>query len=93
MNEQIEKMMAAENDSKRQARIQGRDFPWKCPVFSLAFALGKLTRIIYWVEDEIRIAKIAKCDLVEELRESAHYLLRTAQLIEDENEEDKSCKN
>jgi len=92
MDDQIKKMLFAESESFRQARIMGMDYPWKSPVFCIAFGLGKLSRVIWWDRDDIRVARIAPVNLAEELREAAHYLLRAAHLVENPDSKETDSK-
>ena len=84
MKRQIEKMLAASKDSRRLAREDATNFPWILPVFAVAFAIGKLSRVVKLCDGMIRLAEISAADMAEELREAAHYLLRAADLLENE---------
>ena len=54
MKRQIEKMLAASKDSRRQAREDATNFPWILPVFAVAFAIGKLSRVVKLCDGMIR---------------------------------------
>jgi len=79
---QIQKMLAASDDPRRRFREQATNFPWISPVFAVAFAIGKLSRVVKLQNGMIRLAEMAAADMAEELRESAHYLLRAAALLD-----------
>lgn len=83
MNTQIEKMLAAARDRRRQAREQATNLPWTIPVFAVSFAIGKLSRLVGLYDGMIRLVDIPVADMAEELRESAHYLLQAADLLEE----------
>jgi len=92
MKRQIEKMLAASRDSRRQAREDATNFPWILPVFAVAFAIGKLSRIVKLHDGMIRLTEIPAIDMAEELREAAHYLLRAAALLEGKEEIDAAAE-
>ena len=85
MKRQIEKMLAASTDPRRQSREDATNLPWILPVFAVAFAVGKLSRIVKLHDGMIRLVEMSAADMAEELRESAHYLLQAAALLESED--------
>ena len=85
MKNQIDKMLAASNDPRRKSREHATNFPWVLPVFAVAFAVGKLSRIVKLHDGMIRLVEMNAADMAEELRESAHYLLQAAALLESED--------
>jgi hypothetical protein len=88
MNRQIEKMLAAEKDPRRIARMDGIDLPWTSAVFAVVFALGKFSRIVKFSGQSISIQAVDKRHTAEECREAAHYLLRAAELLEHAEDEE-----
>ncbi len=85
MKRQIEKMLASSTDPRRQTREAAADLPWVMPVFAVSFAIGKLSRVVKLCDGMIKLVGVNKGDLAEELRESAHYLLQAAKLLESES--------
>ena len=84
MMRQISKMMLNHQDPKRRAREFSTNLPWNFPIFSIAFALGKLSRVVCFTPLRIRMTATCPMKAAEECREAAHYLLRAAQLLEEE---------
>ena len=82
MKRQIDKMLVAATDPRRKAREEATNFPWILPVFAVTFAVGKLSRIVKLHDGMIRLVEMDAADMAEELRESAHYLLQAAALLE-----------
>jgi hypothetical protein len=89
MNRQIEKMLAAEKDPRRVVRRGGIDLPWTSPVFAVAFALGKLTRVVRFDGRGIRLVGKNSSHVKEEIMETASYLIRACELLERETERDR----
>ncbi len=87
MRWQIEKMLQAIGDPRRTSRSDGADFPWMSPSFAIAFAIGKLSRIVRFSHRGIQITQTMDESLMaEELREAASYLLRAASLLDPEDD-------
>ena len=82
MMRQIAKMMMTHDDPKRRARELSTNLAWNNPVFSIAFALGKITRVVQYTGMRIRLTARCPWKAAEECREAAHYLLRAAQMLE-----------
>ena len=83
MMKQIAKMMLTHEDPTRQAREFSTNLPWNSPVFAIAFALGKISRVVQFTPLRIRLTSTCRFRAAEEVREAAHYLLRAAELFED----------
>ncbi len=87
MKRQIEKMYQTVADPQRASRSHGTDFPWMSPSFAIAFAIGKLSRVVRFDHQGIQITQTMNASLMaEELRESASYLLRAASLLDPEDD-------
>ena len=84
MKHQIEKMLAAGNDPARTVRADGNDLPFTSPIFAIAFAIGKLSRVIRFGRGFVTLTEAANAYIAEECREAAHYLLQAAALLEAE---------
>ena len=82
MYRQIAKMMLTHDDPKRQARELSTNLAWNSPVFSIAFALGKITRVVQYTGMRIRLTARCPWKAAEECRGAAHYLLRAAEMLE-----------
>lgn len=82
MIRQISKMLRNQDDPKRKAREHSTNLAWNSPIFSIAFALGKVSRIVQFTPLRIRLTAMCPYRAAEECREAAHYLLRAAQLFE-----------
>ena len=82
MMRQIAKMMMTHEDPKRQARELSTNLAWNSPIFSIAFALGKITRVVQYTGVRIRLTARCPYRAAEECREAAHYLLRAAEMLE-----------
>lgn len=92
MKRQIEKMLAASKESRRRAREEATNFPWAIPVFAIAFAIGKLTRLVTLCDGMISLAEIDAAHMAEELRECAHYLLRASELLDPDEQDPPSTQ-
>ncbi len=87
MKHQIRRMLEALEDPRRICRSAGVDLPWMSPVFAVAFALGKLSRILTFNHRGIRLSdKAEERTMAEELREAASYLLRAASLLDPDDD-------
>ena len=83
---QLTKMMLTHEDSQRKSREFSTNLPWNFPVFAIAFALGKISRVVQFTPLRIRLTSTCRFKAAEECREAAHYLLRAAELFEEEHQ-------
>ena len=87
MKNQIFKMLLTTEKPCRRRRREGKDYPWKNPVFAVTFAIGKLSRIVNYDSGSILLSRsIDEQTMAEEMREAASYLLRAASLLDPDDD-------
>ena len=91
LDDQIEAMIETTLTSDRKARRHGLNLGWSNHHIVVSFAIGKLSRIFRLDEDGFSVIDSDKT--AEELRESASYLLRAAQIIDNKKEKNEQKSN